>query len=383
MKKQLTVHPFPHDAESNGFIAALSSAVCAAKKYTDDTPYWCTTKGCYCKKCGDCNGQSLGKTQSSVYHCLLTASGLAFGFDYPEDDSVGAHTIPDTPIGWRWDDDFMSDIMGFAGLSFIRFKNKTVAEIREIIKDSIDAGYPAMAANNSVYPDEMAWVSCWKIVCGYTDDGITVMNYGGEVSDETSGTYEDVIVITGEVDRANGVACKQAYFNVLKRIYAVLSDPSHDALENEIMSDLSNVTPENAVMLSYKLMGINGVPVEARWHASEAFASKDNLLYSLVNSSLDDSAESNELKVVAEKMADLFFERYVADGNSETHGIGWKIWACLNVGPQTEFLPTEESFKLIQQSDVQNELKRLFKIVFDNDRAVAGGIMEILSAVRN
>lgn len=145
----------------------------------------------------------------------------------------------------------MSDIMGFAGLSFIRFKNKTVAEIRETIKDSIDAGYPAMAANNSVYPDEMAWVSCWKIVCGYTDDGITVMNYGGEVSDETSGTYEDVIVITGEVDRANGVACKQAYFNVLKRIYAVLSDPSHDALENEIMSDLSNVTPENAVMLSY------------------------------------------------------------------------------------------------------------------------------------
>lgn len=79
MKKQLTVHPFPHDAESNGFIAALSSAVCAAKKYTDATPYWCTTKGCYCKKCGDCNGQSLGKTQSSVYHCLLTASGLAFG----------------------------------------------------------------------------------------------------------------------------------------------------------------------------------------------------------------------------------------------------------------------------------------------------------------
>lgn len=51
----------------------------------------------------------------------------------------------------------MSDIMGFAGLSFIRFKNKTVAEIREIIKDSIDTGYPAMAANNSVYPNEMAF----------------------------------------------------------------------------------------------------------------------------------------------------------------------------------------------------------------------------------
>lgn len=383
MKKQLTIPPFPNDAESDGFIAALSSAVCAAKKYTDDTPYWCTSKGCYCKKCGGCIGQSLDRTQLSVYHCLLTASGLAFGFDYPEDDSVAAHTIPDTPAGWRWDDGFVSDIMDFAGLSYIRCKNKSVAEIHEIIKNSIDAGYPAMAANHRVYPDEMAWVSCWKIVCGYTDDGITVMNYNGEMIDETGGAYEDIIVITGEVNRANDAACRQTYLNVLKRIYTVLSDPSHDALENEIMSDLSNVTPENAVMLSYKLMGINGVPVEARWHAAEAFTSKDNLLYSLADSLSAGSAESNELKAASEKLSDLFFKRYFAEGNNETHGIGWKIWACLNVGPQTGYLPTEESFKLIQQSDVQNELKRLFKIVFDNDRAVANGVMEILSAMRN
>ena len=381
MKKQLTIHPFPYDAESDGFIAALSSVVCAAKKYTDDTPYWCTSKDCYCQKCGGCTGQSLSKTQLSIYHCLITASGLAFGFDYPEDDSVGVHTIPNTPVGWRWDNGFLADIMEFAGLSFIRCRNKTVAEIREIVKDSIDAGYPAMAANHSVYPNEMAWVSCWKIVSGYTDDGITVMNYGGEMSDETNGVYEDIIVITGEVNRPNDAACKQAYFDVLKRIHTVLSDPSHDALENEIMSDLSNITPENAEMLSYKLMGINGVPIEARWHAAEAFTSKDNLLYSLVNSSSADSVESNELKAVAEKLSDLFFKYYVAEGNNETHGIGWKIWACLNVGPKTGYLPTEESFKLIQQPDVQSEMKQLFKIVFDNDRAVADGIMEILNTI--
>ncbi len=383
MKKQLTIHPFPCDAESDGFIAALSSVVCAAKKYTDDTPYWCTPNDCYCMKCGGCDGQSLGKTQVSVYHCLLTASGLAFGFDYPEDDSVGAHTIPDTPVGWRWDNGFLADIMDFAGLSFTRCKNKTVAEIREIVKASIDAGYPAMAANHSVYPDEMAWVSCWKVVSGYTDDGITVMNYGGEISDEADGSYEDIIVITGEVNRADRTACRQAYIGVLRRIHAVLSDPSHDALENEIMSDLSNVTPENAAMLSYKLMGINGVPIEARWHAAEAFTSKDNLLYALVNSSSTDSADSDELKTVAEKVSDLLFKRYFAEGNNETHGIGWKIWACLKVGPRTGYLPTEESFKLIQQPDVQRELKRLFKIVFDNDRAVADGIREILNAIKN
>lgn len=377
MKKQLTVHPFPYDAESNGFIAALSSVVCAAKKGPNDTPYCCSQKDGYCKKCSGCTGQSLGKTQLSVYHCLLTASGLAFGFDYPEDDDVGAHTIPNTPVGWRWDDGFMANIMNFAGLSFIRCKNKTVAEIREIVKNSIDAGYPAMAANHSVYPNEMAWVSCWKIVCGYTNDGITVMNYGGEANDETSGAYEDVIVITGETDR------KQTYFDVLKRIYAVLSDPSHDALENEIMSDLSNVTPEKAAMLSYKLIGINSVPIEARWHAAEAFTSKDNLLYLLIGSSSADSAKSNELKAVAEKLADLFLKRYIEEGNNETHGIGWQIWACLNVGPQTGYLPTEESFNLIQRPDVQSELKRLFKIIFDNDRTVANGIIEILNTVRN
>lgn len=385
MKKQLAVYPFPSDAESNGFIATLSSVVCTAKKFTDDTPYWCSSKDCYCKKCGDCGGQSLGMTQLSVYHCLLTASGLAFGFDYPEDDSVGAHTIPNTPIGWRWDDGFVADIMDFAGLSFARYKNKTIAEIREIIKTSIDAGYPAMAANYRIYPNEMAWISCWKVICGYTDDSITVMNYGGELSDETDGAYEDIIVITGETDCTNdtGDIRKQTYFDVLRRIHDVLSDPSHDALENEIMADLSNVTPENAVMLSYKLMGINSVPIEARWHAAEAFTSKDNLLYSLANSSFESSDESDKMKAMAEKLADLFFTRYIADGNNETHGIGWKIWTCLNVGPQTGYQPTEESFKLIQQPNVQDELKRLFKIVFDNDRAVADGIEEIFNTIQN
>ena len=389
MKKQLAVHPFPYDAESNGFIAALSSVVCAAKKYTDETPYWCSPKGCYCKKCGGCTGQSLGKAHLSVYHCLLTASGLAFGFDYPEDDSVAAHTMPNTPVGWRWDDGFMANIMDLAGISFIRCKNKTIAEIRAVIKESIDAGYPAMVANHRVYPNEMAWVSCWKVVCGYTDDGITVMNYGGGMSDETNGLYEDIIVITGEAARINDAGCAdkdmrgQTYFDVLRRIYAVLSDPSHDALENEIMTDLSNVTPENAAIFSHKLMGINSVLIEARWHAAEAFTSKDNLLYSLVDSLPANSAASDEWKAAAEKLADLFFTRYIAQGNNETHGIGWEIWACLKVGPQTGYLPGDESFKLIQQPGVQNELKRLFRIVFDNDRAVANGIMEILNTVRN
>lgn len=34
-------------------------------------------------------------------------------------------------------------------------------------------------------------------------------------------------------------------------------------------------------------------------------------------------------------------------------------------------MPTEESFALIQKPEVQEELKRLYGIVFGNDRAVA------------
>lgn len=103
--------------------------------------------------------------------------------------------------------------------------------------------------------------------------------------DETSGRHEDIIVITGTADCPGNGEGKRDYLDVLKGIYAVLSDPSHDVLEEEIMTDLSNVTAENAPMLSYKLMGINGVSIEARWHAAEAFTSKDNLLYSLAEAS--------------------------------------------------------------------------------------------------
>ena len=82
------------------------------------------------------------------------------------------------------------------------------------------------------------------------------------------------------------------------------------------------------------------------------------------------------------RMADLFFHRYIADNNDETHGVCWKISRLLNVDPSTGYRPTEESFALIQKQEVQEEMKRLWKIVFDNDRAVAEGIREILGETR-
>ncbi len=362
MKNQINIVPFSSGAESNGFIAALASAVLPCLGITADTPYWCGPKDSHCIHCSGCD--TLQKHQEMLYHTLLTASGMAFTFDYPEDDSVGSHTMPDVPIGWRWEEPFVAELMDFAGLSYERYTGKTVSDMHGIIKTAIDAGYTAICANTQNWTDEMAWTHCWNVVCGYANDGIRVMRHGGEIVTETEGTYDDWIVITGRADR------RQTYRDVLERIHRILTDPSHDRLEQEIYSDLSSVTPDNAVGLAFKMMGINGVPIETRWHSAEAFGSCDNLLSSMT--------DDNEIK---SKLSDLFLSRYIADNNNETHGTGWKIWGALNVGPNTGYMPTEESFALIQKPEVQEELKRLFKIVFDNDRAVAEEIHNILKGM--
>lgn len=361
--KQQNIVPFPSGAESNGFFAALSSALMPCLGITPGTPFWCSPNGSWCKRCQN-NCDLWHRHQEMLYHTLLTASGAAFTFDYPEDDDVGFHTMPDIPIGWRWDEPFAANLMDFAGLSYERYTDKSVFEMREILLKNIDNGYTALCADTRNITENAAWARCWNVVCGYTDEGILVMHHGGEIATESDAMYSDWIVITGKAER------KQTYRDVLKRICAILTDPSHDALEQEIYSDLSNLNEENAIGLAYKMMGINGVPIETRWHGAEAFCSADNLLSSLT----EDTA-------VKSRLADLFFDRYIANDNNETHGIGWQIWGLLHVGPETGYMPTEDSFALIQKPEVQEEMKRLWKFVFDNDRVVAAEIGKVLDEI--
>lgn len=360
--RKIKLVPFPAGAETNGFFAALSSAVMPCLGITADTPFWCSPNGSYCKHCQN-NCDILRRHQEMIYHTLLAASGIAFTFDYPEDDEVEFHSIPDTPIGWRWEEPFVETIMDFSGLSYERYTDKTVPEMRDVLCKSIDNGFTALCADTKNISQDFAWTRCWNVVCGYEEHGITVMHHGGETVTETDGFYNDWIVITGKTER------KQTYRDVLTRIYKTLTDPSHDALEKDIETILSHVTPENAAFTACVMVGINGVPIETRWHAAEAFCSADNLLSSLT-----------ENVSVKKRLSDLLFKRYIENDNNETHGIGWKIWELLHVGPETGFMPTEESFELIQKSEVQDEMKQLWKIIFDNDRAVANEIQNILEA---
>lgn len=357
---KISLVPFPCGAESDGFFAAVSSAVLPCLGITADTPFWCSPNDSYCKRCQN-NCDIWHRHQEMLYHTLLAASGIAFTFDYPEDDEVDFHTIPDTPIGWRWEEPFVANLMDFAGLSYQRYSNKSVLEMRDILIPSLHNGYTTLCADTRSISENFAWTRCWNVVCGDADDGLLVMHHGGETVTERDTFYTDWIVITGKAER------KQTYRDVLERIYRTLTDPSHDALEKDIEAILSRVTPENAAFTACVMMGINGVPIETRWHGAEAFCSADNLLSSLT----EDAA-------LKSRLSKLFLDRYIANDNNETHGICWKIWGLLHVGPETGYMPTEESFVLIQQPEVQEEMKRLWKIMFDNDRKVAAEIRDIL-----
>ena len=171
----------------------------------------------------------------------------------------------------------------------------------------------------------------------------------------------DAIVITGST--APDMSCKE----LLERIAAALSYEEHTALESVIMNALDHVTAENAMDTAGMMCGINGVLVEARWHAAEGFGGTDNLLCNIFTD-----------KEILDRLRNTFYERYTMEGNDETHGIGWKIWGALGVGPKTGYDITRQSAELILQKETQETLKRLFAKVFENDRAVCAEVRACL-----
>lgn len=346
---------FPVDAESDSFTATLASALVIARGYTDETPYWCVPNRRYCVHCSPCGDHLSERHQQSVYHCLLTASTLAFGFDYPWDDTVDPHSLPGFSGGWRWDDGFVDALARFAGFSYLRFDGTSAREeVLSAMKHFLDAGFPTLLR----LENEMEWV----LGVGYDED--TVYGLDSQfhaLPDNWHSMLRDAIVITGNI------APKMSYKELLERIASALSYDGHTALESVIMDALDHVTKENATDIAGMMCGINSVPIEARWHAAEAFGGAGNLLCDICTN-----------KEIHRRLSDIFSARYIMDGNDETHGIGWKIWSALGVGPATGYAVTRQSAALILQKETQETLKRLFAKVFENDRAVCAEIRACL-----
>ncbi len=347
--------PFPVNAESDNFTAALASALVIARGYTEEMPYWCVPNRRYCVHCSPCGEHPLENHQGSVYHCLLTASTLAFGFDYPSDDTVDPHSLPGFSKGWRWDDGFVNTLARFAGFSYLRFNGASPREeVLSAIKSSVDNGFPTLLR----LENETEWI----LAVGYEAD--TVYGLDSQLhalSDNWHSVMRDAIVITGNT------APDMSYKELLERIVSALSYEEHDALEKVIMDALDHVTPENAMDTAGMMCGINGVPIEARWHAAESFGGAENLLSDICTN-----------KEIHSRLSEVISDRYVTEGKDETHGIGWQIWAALGVGPKTGYDITEQSASLILQKETQETLKRLFAKIFENDRAVCAEIRACL-----
>lgn len=347
--------PFPVDAESDNFTAALASALVIARGYTEETPYWCVPNRRYCIHCSSCGDHLLERHQLSVYHCLLTASTLAFGFDYPWDDTVDPHSLPGFGSGWRWDDGFVDALARFAGFSWKRFDAASPQEeVLSTMKSFLDTGFPTLLR----LENEMEWI----LAVGYDAD--TVYGLDSQfhaLPDNWHSMLRDAIVITGNT--APDMSCKE----FLERIASALSYDGHTELEGVIMDVLDHVTAENAMDTAGMMCGIISVPIEARWHAAEGFCGAENLLCHICTN-----------KEIHSRLSDIFLARYIKDGNDETHGIGWKIWSALGVGPETGYAVTRQSAALILQKETQETLKRLFAKVFENDRAVCAEIQACL-----
>ena len=347
--------PFPVDAESDNFTAALASALVIAPGYTEETPYWCTQNRRYCIHCSPCGNNLPERHQTSIYHCLLTASTLAFGFDYPWDDTVAPHSLPGFSNGWRWDDSFVNALARFAGFSYLHLDGTSAQEeVLYTMKCSLNAGFPTLLR----LENEMAWI----LAVGYEAD--TVYGLDSQfhaLPDNWHSLLRDAIVITGNT------APDMSYKELLERIVSALSYDEHMALESVIMDALDHVTPENAMDTAGMMCGICSVPIEARWHAAEAFIGADNLLCNICTN-----------KEIHNRLSDVFFARYTKEENDETHGIGWKIWSALGIGPETGYNITPQSADLILQKETQDTLKRLYAKIFENDRAVCAEIRACL-----
>lgn len=171
----------------------------------------------------------------------------------------------------------------------------------------------------------------------------------------------DAIVITGNI------APEMSYKELLERIASALSCDEHTRLKSVIMDVLDHVTIENSMDTAGMICAINSVPIEARWHAAEAFCGTENLLYNICTN-----------KEIHSRLSDVFLTRYTMEGNDETHGIGWKIWGAIGVGPKTGYDITRHSANLILQKETQETLKRLFAKIFENDRAVCAEVQACL-----
>lgn len=355
--------PFPDGAESSPFFGALASVLIPALGFTEDMPYFCDPKQSYCIDCGGCNRTTLQKHRNRLYHDYQSFTGVSLGWVWPEEDSE-YQTMPGWYKGWRWPDEFFDYIFGYAGLTWKRLiKGTAKDDVLAAVRASVDAGIPILMKLGSG-PD-------WHIVTGYDDGGtlygldshkhfdhtmrptraiVAVQGYTDDglfILPDWFTHFQDAVIITGRAEKT------VTYSDILARMIQTLEHPAHSRLENDLIARLDEVTPENSRETAQWLLSIVGFPIEGRFHAAD--------------SNLHNFCDNKDAR---EKVFSMI-RQYVFDSELDaTHGTCWKIWAQLGVGTETGYALPPNAGELLLKKETQTELKRLFAIVYDNDRVV-------------
>lgn len=369
---------FPCDAQGSPFFCALAAVLTPALGYTENTPHYCAPKGQMCTGCGECGKQTmLQRHFCNLYHVYQTISGVSFGWAWPEDSTTPYQTVENKGPGWDWPDEFIAFLLGFAGLTWRRFSGRDVIdakdEVYHAVAQSIDAGVPALLKLGQG-PD-------WHVVTGYENGVLYGLDshehFDAAVHPTVAPAYytEDgrfvlpnwqeqlrhAIVITGK--SAPSVTLRQ----VLERILRVLDHPAHGWVAEEVARRIEGISPQNARHTAQWFNQVVSFPIEARWHAAEAFCPVGSPLYP--------PGTSEDVK---RYLGETLFARYIKNDNNETHGTCWKIWGLLDVSPQTGYRVGPAAEEQLLRPGTQRALKELFALVFENDRAVAGAIRSVL-----
>lgn len=349
MKRIGNLVAFPVDAESSPFFGALATALLPALGYAEDTPYYCAPKGTFCVRCGGCgNKTALQRHHLQLYHDFVTRTGASLLWSEPEiDDALVGHA------------------MDIAGLAWKRLSPDDGKEaVQRALTRAVDAGFPALL--------KLGDGRDWRVVAEYDDAGRL---YGLDSRAHPDGNGQDgwfvladcfswfrsAIVVTGRGPSRVSLA------DSLARMTAALESAGTDALEMEVLQKIDAATPENAYETALWLNCVAGYPIEARWHAAECAGA------TLMRMTENQAARDSLFAVV---------RQYVFDGELDaTHGTCWKIWGILGVGPETCYAVSPDHAAGIAEPATKTELRRLFAIVFQNDRVVLEFLRKALSIV--
>jgi hypothetical protein len=376
MKTIPNMVPFPTDVESNPFFGALASVLLPALDYSNETPYFCGRKGTYCVECGQCGDKTtLQKHHLQLYHVYQTVTGVGLGWYWPEDPEEAYQVISGGGSRWDWPDEFLGFIMGVAGLRWQRLHRGDSESLFSAFTASIDAGYPVLTklgtgpdwhvvsgygVENRLYglDSHLHWNDRVKPAVkpdGYTDDGLFILS-------DWYDPFVSAIVITGRC--APSVTLR----DMLTRMVESLEHPAHRLLEPEMIRRIDGITADNALETARWLNDLVSFPIEARWHVADCTDS------TLPNMTDVEEVRRSLLGITAQ---------YVFDNDLDaTHGTCWKIWAQLGVGPDTGYAVCPHSAELVLKPETRTELKRLFSIVFENDRLVLDLLRNAIDACR-